>query len=309
MAETPATATPTPPGEAQPAPTQPAEVIDTTGAKPVDVKPPEPPPPPKTYKRKVNGREEEIPAEAVDAAAKALGLTANELLSTSQLKRAAYEKFEEAQKLRAEYEKVKAIKDPWEAARAVAGLDDAALDKAAEDRLIAKLQREAMPPEQRQVVEAQERLARERADLEKQKAAYQEQVLAQEAQQVRSQLEPAILKAVEAAGLPRTPDAVRAVVSELERQMKYGMPFDVEGAVEETKAQFFKPSLSILKAMTAEQIVAELGPEKYAEVLKHSIAQKNGPTPVPTPPTAPVVPREAVKGYLTTKEWEKLYGA
>lgn len=309
MAEDTATATPTPPGGAQPEAQDPkqqaaGEPIDATAPKPAEAKPPEPP---KTYKRKVNGREEEIPADAVDAAAKALGLSPNELLSTSQLKRAAYERFEEAQKIQKQYERLRGIKDPWELAREMAGLDDGALDKAAEDRLIAKLQREAMPPEQRALAEERERIAKERADLDKQKAESQKAQVAQHAQALRESLEPKIIAAVEQAGLPKTTDAVRAVVVELERQAKYGLPIDPAQAAADVREQFFRPSLGILKAMTPEQIVAELGKEKWEEMLRFSIQQKTG-APPPQQPKPAEAPKQAAKGYLTTKEWNALYG-
>jgi hypothetical protein len=310
MADTPATATPTPQGAVQPEqdpkPQAAGEVIDATGAKPAEAKPTEPPPPPRTYKRKVNGQDEEIPAEAIDAAAKALGLNPNELLSVSQLKRAAYERFREAEKVQKQYEKFKDM-DPWQLARELKGLDDGALDKAAEDRLIAKLQRDAMPPEQRALAEQQEKLAKERAEFEKERAAQQEQVVSQQSQAIRAQLEPKVIAAVEAAGLPKTPDAVRAVVGELERQVKYGLPMDVEAAANEVRDQFFRPSLGMLKNMSPAQIVAEIGKEKFDELLRFSIEQQKG---APPPPQAPVEtkPKAPEKNWMSPQEWRAKYG-
>lgn len=311
MPEPTVTATSTPPGETPPeAPKTEAKPESVeTAAKPAEAKPEEKPaakPEPKFYERKVNGKVEKIPAEAIDAAAAALGMSPSEMLSTSQLKRAAYERFEAAEKARKEVEALKGIKDPWALAQKMAGLDDAALDAAAEERLIKKLQREAMDPAQRALAEERDKLAKERAAIEEQKKAQAETVLSQQAQAVRAKLEPAIIEAVEKAGLPRTPDAVRAVVNELERQHKYGLPLDPAQAAIEAREQFFRPSLGILRSMPAEALIRELGKEKYEELLRYSIAKK--PETTKTKPAEPAKPAAPERAYITEKEFKAKYG-
>lgn len=301
----PVTATPTESGGAQPAEPQ---VEPTIEAPPAETPAESPKAEPKFYERKVNGKVEKIPAEAVDAAAEALGLTPAEILSTSQLKRAAYERFEAAEKTRKEVEALKAIKDPWKLAQAMAGLDDAALDDAAEKRLIAKLQRDTLDPAQRQLLEEREKLAKERAEIEAQRKAQDDHLLAQQAQVIRDQLEPLVIEAIEHADLPKTPDAVRAVVAELERQHKYGLPLDPAQAAAEARDKFFRPSLAILKKMPAEAIVRELGKEKYDELLRYSL-QKGEKPPVPPAEPDKTKPKTPERAWMSEKEWKQRFGA
>jgi hypothetical protein len=305
-----APATPTTEGGAPPEQpkVEPKPEAVETPAKSVEGKPAEEPkkPEPRFYERKVNGRIEKIPAEAVDAAAQALGLSPNEILSASQLKRAAYERFEQAEKTRKEVEALRGIKDPWKLAQTMAGLDDAALDAAAEQRLIAKLQREAMDPAQRQLLEEREKIAKERAALEAERAKQSEQVLTQQAAAIRERLEPLVIDAIEKAGLPKTPDAVRAVVNELERQHRFGLPLDPTQAASDAREQFFRPSVSMLKNLPAEAIVRELGKEKYAELLRYSLTQK-GEKPAEKPAETPK-PAAKERAWMSEKEWRQRFG-
>lgn len=311
MAETAAVATPTPEGGAQPKVEDPKpqvqEAIDPTSGKPAEAKPKEEAPPaPRFYTRKVNGKEEQIPAEAIDAAAKALGLEPTEILSASQLKRAAYQKFEEAEKARKEVESLRGIKDPWKLAQQMAGLDDAALDKLAEERLIAKLQREAMAPEQRQLLEERERLAKERAEVEAAKKAHAEAQMTAQANAVRERMEPMIIDAIEKAGLPKTPDAVRAVVNELQKQHRFNLPLDVDAAVRDARGGFVQPTVAMLSKMPVEKLVELLGQEAVNGILRHSIAQKAGPQTVPAKPVENPAQGKPERYFMTPRELDAL---
>ena len=313
MAETAAVATPTPEGGAQPEPrvdapkTAELAPVDTTIARDGE-KAPEKPPEPRFYTRKVNGKEEQIPAEAVDAAARALGLEPNEIMSVAQLKRAAYQKFEEADKIRKQVESLRGIKDPWKLAREMAGLDDGALDKLAEERLIARMQREALDPAQREILEQREALAREKAEIDAQKKAAADAQMTAQAQAVRERLEPMVLDAIDKAGLPKTPDAVRAVANELTRQHRYGLPLDIDAAVRDAQAQFFQPVLATVAKMSPDQLVKALGKDAIDAILRHSLAQRNTPAE-PAKQTQPAVPAKQERPYMTPKELEALVEA
>jgi hypothetical protein len=311
MAETAATATPTD-GGAQPEAqdTQPQTLgapsndpkMTAPDAKPAAEKPPEP----RTYERKINGRVERIDADAIDKAAKALGLDPKEILTASQLKRAAYEQFEEARKIQKQMEALKG-KEPWEIARELKGLKDEDLDTLAEQRLIAKLQREAMDPAQRKDLEERERFDKERAAFEAERKAHQETQINQQAQVIRARLEDGVIQAIEKAGLPKTPDSVRAVVSELERQHRYGLPLDIEDAVASARGSFVDPVVGMIRNMSAEQIVRELGEAKFKELLAYSLQPKGAPAaPQQTTPATDTAPPRRGRGYMTPKDWDAL---
>lgn len=314
MADTPAVATPTPDGGAQPeggtqTPQTPA--IDPTAqvtppAEKPPEKPPEPKPEPRFYERKINGKADKIPAEAIDAAAAALGVDPKELLSAAQLRAAGYERLEEARKIQKQMEALKE-RDPWDLAKELRGMDDAALDQLAEQRLIAKLQREAMDPAQRQVLEAQEKVAKERAALEAQQKEFAERQVAAQAQVYQERLETLMIDGVEKAGLPRTPAVMRAVAGELEKQHRFGLPLDIDDAIRSVQAGTVKPVVATLRGLPVDKLIAELGEDAYRAILAHSIAQKAGPTTPPTPPAAAPAAKPG-KSWVSWNDFDKDVG-
>lgn len=266
-------------------------------------------PEPRFYDRKINGKAERIPADVVDAAAKALGLEPSELLRGSQLASAAYGKFEEARRIQAQFEAARKL-DPWDLAKQVRGLKDEDLDRLAEERLIAKLQREAqvaaLTPEQQDYERQRLKFEQDRRDFEKQKADAEQKAISEQAAVIRERLETDVIGALESAGMPKTPDAVRAVVTELERQHKYGIPLDVQAAVRDAQASFVTPTAAMLSKMPPEKLIALLGKDAYDAILRHSIAQKGADTRPPVK-QEPAKPGEPKRTYLTTKEWDEAY--
>ena len=317
MADAAAVATPTDggaqPGTQDEAPQQAPVVQDTKAGETVspgsETKQEPKPAEPRVYERKINGKAEKIPADVVDAAAKALGLEPSDLLRGTQLAKAAYEKFEEARRIQQQMEGFKG-KDPWDLVKEARGMKDEDLDALAEQRLIAKLQREAqlsqLTPEQQAYERQRVEFERQKAEFAAQQKAAQDAALTAQATQVRNQMEPAILSAIEQAGLPKTPEAVRAVVAQLQTQHKYGLPLDVQAAVRDAQSQFVQPTAAMLAKMGPEQLVKYLGKDAVDAILRHSIAQKGGPTsqPVPKPPDAP---QEKPRSWLTSKEWDAKY--
>ncbi|HET9554909.1 MAG TPA: hypothetical protein VFP50_18230 [Anaeromyxobacteraceae bacterium] len=264
---------------------------------------------PRFYERKINGKAEKIPADDIDKAAKALGLDPQELLRGTQLAKASYERFEAARKLQDQFNGLKG-KDPWTIAKEMQGLDDAALDRLAEQRLIAKLQNEArlsqLTPEQQQYERQRLEFERQRAEFAEQQRAAQEQALSVQATEMRSQMEPMIISEMEKAGLPKTPAAVRAVVDQLQTQHRHGLPLDFAEAVRSAQDQFINPTAEVLGKMPPEQLVKLLGKEAVDAILRHSIAQKPTPESRPIqPPTAPA--QEKPRTWMTTKEWNDQY--
>jgi hypothetical protein len=261
------------------------------------------------YDLKINGKAEKVPADVLDAAAKALGMEPSELMRGTQLHRAAYAKFEEARKVQQQLEAAQKL-DPWDLAKQIRGLKDEDLDRLAEERLIAKLQREAqiasLTPEQ-QAYEAQRvKFENEKREFERQKVEAEQKAVAEQAAVIRDRLETEVIAGLEAAGMPKTPDAVRAVVTELQRQHKYGIPLDVGAAIRDAQAGFVTPTAAMLGKMPPEKLVALLGKDAYEALLRYSIAQKGADTR-PPPGQPPAKPGEPVRKWVTTKEFDELY--
>jgi multidrug efflux pump subunit AcrA (membrane-fusion protein) len=313
MADVAAAATPTPGGaspEGSTTPAAPQTTAPTTGTDTTPkVEAAAPPPEPRTYKRKINGKEESLNADEIDKAAKLLGLEPSDLLRGSQLAKAAYEKFEQARALEQRFGKYK-DQDPWEVVRELKGIkDDGELDRLAEQRLIAKLQREAqmaqLTPEQQRYEQERQQYEAQRTKDQAERKAFEQQRLEAQAQAVRSQMEPAIIAEMEKAGLPKTTEAVRAVVNQLQMQHKYGIPLDYAAAVRDAQDQFIAPTSAILAKMGPEALMKALGKDAIDAILRHSIAQKGGPSgqaPAPAQPGPPAQP--AKRTWMTTKEWD-----
>lgn len=295
--------TTTPSQAAVPASTAPSDGAPPTGQEAA------PATEPRVYERKINGKVEKLNADEIDKAAKLLGLEPQDLLRGSQLAKAAYEKFEAARKLQDQFDGLKG-KDPWSLAREIHGLDDAALDKLAEQRLIAKLQSEArlaqLTPEQQQYERERMEYERQRSEFQAQQKAAQEQAMAAQATEVRNRMEPMIIGEMEKAGLPKTPQAVRAVVAQLEVQHRYGIPLDFAAAVRDAQSEFINPTAAVLGKMTPEQLVKVLGKEAVDGILRHSISQKPNPAATPIQP-GPTPAKEPSRTWLTTKEWNDQY--
>jgi len=304
MAETAAAATPTTDGGAQPAePQDPKAIAPETAKAETEPKKEEAAPEPRFYERKINGKAEKIPADVLDKAAEVLGLDPAELLRGTQLAKAAYSKFEEARKLQAQWEAAQK-EDPWGLAKSVKGMTDEQIDEMAIQRVIAKMNREAelekLTPEQRAYEAKRQEIEARAKDVERREAAIKEQVLSQQAAAVRDRLEPMIIGAIEKAGLPKTPEAVRAVVSQLELQHKYGIPLDVDAAVREAQSGFVEPSAAMLSKMGPEQLIKMLGKEAVDAILRHSVSAKQA-----APVAAPVIATTKTgdeKPYMTPKE-------
>lgn len=301
---TPATSTPSSAPSATQAPSQ------ATGAAPEQQGQPAAPPQPRTYKLKVNGNEQAVPADAIDNAAKALGLKPEELLRGSQLTRAAYERMEAAAKeaQRIEALKAKAKENPWAVASELAGLKDEEIDQLAEKRLLERLQREAMSPEQRRIAELEAERQRLQAERDEQVKTQQQQAMEQQTKAAVQHFNQTIPKAMESAGLPKTTESLRLVADHLKRQLSIGLQPDVAYAAQEVRQFLDQRNAAVYRAYSPQQLEQLLGKEAIDNLMRYRIEQAKGAPAQPPPPKPPETPKPAGKSYLTPKEWDALYG-
>lgn len=234
-------------------------------------------------KLKIDGAEEELNLEDEG--------TLKKVLQAYSKSKGADKRFQEANLLRqqaqAETEKMKqlaaALKTkPAEVLKAL-GVD---FDRLAEERLMARIEREKMPVEKRLELEYQEKLA-----LLEQKATRSEQ-LAQQAQLEREtaiqqqRLEAEIMGALEAAPLlPKSPMSVKRIAFNLEQAMKHGVDMTVQEAAKMAEMEYEGDADGYLRSAKAERLYEKLGPAVVAELIKLHTA-KGGQTPpaLPQPP-------------------------
>lgn len=251
----------------------------------------DPAPPPKRYKVKIDGEELEVPED--------------ELLRGYQRGAAARKRFEEAQRERAEIEELKKLGDPWKIAQKLLGKGDEDLDQLAEQRLLARLQRESMTPEQRRIAELEAERDRYATEAKNREAAELEAKVAAQTNIHREQLNRALPAAMDAAQLPRTPEAARLVIGHLETMVKMGLELDVQAAAEMAREDLVERNSAIFRGMSPEMLERALGKETIAAILRRSLeAPKPAPTPNPTPEPKP----EPKKNWLSSQEWAKEYG-
>jgi len=298
------------PPSAPATPAEPRAAADVTAA-PVTPAEPAAPAKPKTYKRKINGQDVEIPAEHIEALAPLLGMKPDELLSGVSLQRAAYEKFEQAAKLRKEAEEARrALADKPKDPRVVQlaqqhGMSEE--DAAAFLRVQDLYQREQMTPEARALSDERKRREELEAKVKADEAA-RGQTAAQAAQRVESErLNREIPDAAKKVGLPQTPRVGRIMVEKMLAMARAGVPPHPVEAAHATLADVRNETRGLLGDLGGPELEAFLGAEVVRKLTEHLTAKVRG-APAPAPAAAPK-PAAAAKGaYASIDEWRERYG-
>lgn len=266
----------------------------------------------RTYRQKVNGRDEELDAEEVDRLASRLGLPAQELLSATSLQRAAYERMQEAAKLRREAEQAIEIlrKDPFEAAKR-AGLDEAKLEELVQRRALELYQREFDPqtgkpltPEQRQALDWRSRAEAADRDKEEREKADRTREEEQAAEEMRGRWVRTIVGKLEQAKLPKSMTArVAAHMADLIGADRSVNPEDVVDDAAELAAQDLEQeSATIFGDMPWEQFRGKhpaLVEKVRAGLLADFRARKGAKTPAPGKVDSVPVEKRSEKGPRT----------
>lgn len=273
-----------------------------------------PAPAPKRYRAKVNGQDKEIDAAHVDAIAEALGLDPQEILKGSAMAQSAYQRWNEAAKLRKEAEeREKAWKSRYEDPRIaqVKAQDPTLSDD--EAWALVKTQelyeRSQMNPDQRALMderqrrEALEKQAQEREEGEK-KAKTEAETKAEAAK-----LDRALTEALTKHALPKNPAWARAVLDHLAAAARAGEVPDVEAAAMYVKRRAQQDDRTRLASMSDEQIEGWLGKDLVDRILKRSVEKVRAgvqPSAQPNPP--PVAPKEPLeRPMLSEDEWRAKY--
>lgn len=246
-------------------------------------KPKAKPEPAKTYKVKASGREAEVPAEIVDAFAKAVGLAPEDLLRGSQMAKAGQERLRAAaeaeKKAKALEERLK--KDPRSAIADALGGRDAFLKLAIEE--VAKLAEEEELAKTNPVELERRKLAAERAAVEAEKKAAEDAKKSEEAKAFEARfaqkLDGEMKAALEAGKLPRDPYVIKRLASAMADHLDAtgDDPDDLTTAdlvptvLEEIQAEHS----AFLGKLSGEQIVEQF-PELAEKVRKALVSRVEG---------------------------------
>jgi hypothetical protein len=260
---------------------------------PDPAKKPEPkneePPKPKTYRVKVNGKDQDVPGEHADALAAALGVDVNDLLGGARMFKAGQEKFrlaaEEAKKAQALVERLK--KDPKAALREALGGDDVVAALAIET-VRGLMEAESLTPEQRRIRELEAEQAQVKAEREE-KAKEVEQAEAQQFQsRVATKLDGELKAALQAGKLPSDPYVVKRVASLMLDHLKNGGDADdltVADFVPLAMDGMQKEHAAFLGKLSGEQI-ASMFPEVAEKVRQYHVGRVKGRRAVPAEQSA-----------------------
>ena len=211
-------------------------------------------------KLKVDGREEEV------------DLSEEEIGERLQRQRAYERKEKQYRDGFAELERVKAAlshlhTNPLEVMQSL-GVDVGNLWQTISQQ---QQQLQALTPEQRQILERDQLIAQLRAQQEEFQTQQQKAQAQQYQEAVWNESQPRIVEAMQSAGLPRTPEAIRmyAVVGQELLDRGYDAPESV--IAQETANRLRATSQSFQRAMSPEQLEAMLGDEAINALLKRRL--------------------------------------
>lgn len=177
---------------------------------------------PRTYKVKVYGKDQEIPAEDVEKAAKALGVEVEALLGGTRMFKAANERFQKAAQIEKQARSaLEALKTrPRDALREMLGEEDFA--KLAIEAVSEMMQAEQLTPEQRRIKELEAINSKnERAAAELHKAREAEHAKQYETQAAKK-LDTEITAALSSGKLPRDPYVVKRLATMIDSHLSRG---------------------------------------------------------------------------------------
>lgn len=246
----------------------------------------EEPAPTKTYRVKVAGKEEDVPADALEAAARALKVDPEMLARGAQMFRAGQEKAREAAALekKARELEAKLKQDPRALLREMLGAEG--LSKLSVDVIRELMEEEELQRSNPQEIERR----RAQAELDKVKAEREQIAKEKEAQEAQEfaakegdRIGSEIKAALDAAKIPKSPFYVKRIAALMMDALDAGA--DAEGldvadfvpvALEEAEAEH----AALFESLTGEEVIARF--PKMADKVRQAYANKaRRPAPPP----------------------------
>lgn len=236
------------------------------------------------------------------------GELANLLKELPNYKKGMQKAFNEAQQYK---EKVKALRgnDPVQALRNL-GYNEAQIDQVLQSHAEAQLKRFQMTPEQRQLADREEMLARREQEIKQFQQQQQEAQLQALTEREIQRYDQTFKTHVEASGLPYTVLEMREMASLIEGNLKKGIDIDWEEAGEQLRShrqsQLQNWMTEALKRDPSGNLLVKLLPKQaYDAIRKHSVNQVRQVGQVRNEPQQPQPVVASKKETLTPFEWRE----
>lgn len=206
---------------------------------------------------------------------------------------------------------IEALKDPerFESIAQELGHD---MDAIAMRRLQARVEHEALTPEQQELVALKRKTAEYEAQETKRKEAAETRSREAADQATFGRLEKGFLEAANRNGLEGTPDNLVRMVEVAKEMLDLGVPLTEDQLIAEVKereeATFSQLESKVLKSLKGEALAKRLGPAVVEEVLRWSVERIRGQAPAAKPKTAAEPRRPSGPAYMTDGEFRKKYG-
>jgi hypothetical protein len=238
-------------------------------------KPVEPPKPPRTYKVKVNGKDQEIPADKVEEAAAALGVEVEALLGGTRMFRAANERFQKAAEIEkaAKALEAKLKQSPRDALREALGEEGFA--KLAIESVQEMMAAEQLTPEQRRIKELEAAQAKVQAEKDAQAQAQKEARAKAFESEVAQKLDTEITAALSAGKLPKDPYVVKRLAALADSYLANGGDpegFSLADFVPQVQEEMRREHEAFLGSLSGEDVIARF--PALAEKVRKAYAER-----------------------------------
>jgi hypothetical protein len=241
-----------------------------------------------------------------------------DLIRDAQLGRASTKRFQEAAAMQKRVEAwvEEFNRDPVAAmAKIASGKEGAKFDEIVERYLYAKMQREKMTPEQRQAEERENEIRRLKAAEEARQKETESKSLEEARVKAQRILQGEISTAIEAIGLPKTPEVARRMA-----QLMLESHTRKDGLTSRQIASYLRTQLieeheALLSGLPPEEIATRF-PKSAERIRQAEVARLKGGAPAPAlnkpkpgerrQPTADEQARaqRGPNGYIRQREWE-----
>ena len=233
------------------------------------------------YRVEVNGESFEVPLE--------------ELVTGYQLKRASYDKFQEAARLKSSVEQFVAHlqENPIEGLKTL-GYDEGSLKELVYSTARKMLEEDGLPEEKKKEREREKELERLRAEkeaLEKEQQTQQMQVAQKRAMEEYNK---AFTKALESSSVPATPAAIKRMAQIMHTSLSNGYDMTVDEAASFYKEEQAEIIRTQLGGLSGEQLNRILGKEQADKMRKENISKIKNPTS-----KSKNLPKKSVKSKAT----------
>ena len=266
---------------------------------------PPPKPAPRTFKAKVNGKEVELPEDEVIQS----GLTA------AQIRRAANEQFQQAQRARQEVEAFRQGLQQQGARFLMQQMGPEAFKRMVIEAATEEMKREQMDPAQRALLEERQRREQLEEQVRQSQAQQQQAREEQAAAQYRQQYDKEFGDALTSLNLPKTTETVRRMATLMRSYLQRQIELTPAQAAQMVREDLASESAGTLGQMEGARLIEFLGADvmkkiRAADIARVKGAKANGaPAPTPTPTERSSKQNKGPNKHLLTRdEWLKAMG-